>query len=141
MIGTASAAKHGLVRSLGADELIDCRSTDFTQAVQDGDVVFDTAGRDYAPRSVQVPRDGGRLVTLSPAQDPEVIADARARGLSYDWNAVEPDHAGLRALAALAAEGSLRPVVDTVFPLDEAAKAHAYGEAGGATGKIVLSVP
>nr|WP_306319888.1 MULTISPECIES: NADP-dependent oxidoreductase [unclassified Streptomyces] len=140
VIGTASAAKHDLVRSLGADELIDYRATDFTEAVADVDVVFDTVGRDYAPRSLKVLREGGRIVTLAPGQDPAVVADARARGFGYDWNAVEPDHAGLLALAALAADGELRPVVDTVLPLDEAAKAHTYGESGAATGKIVLTV-
>ncbi|MFF9896705.1 NADP-dependent oxidoreductase [Streptomyces longispororuber] len=140
VIGTASADKHALARSLGADELIDYRTTDFTQAVADIDAVFDTVGRDYGTRSLQVLREGGRVVTLAATQDPAEMADARARGFFFDFNAVEPDRVGLGAVAALAAEGRLRPVIDTVFPLDDAAKAHAHGESGAATGKIVLSV-
>ncbi|CAM5536305.1 NADP-dependent oxidoreductase [Streptomyces tanashiensis] len=56
------------------------------------------------------------------------------------WVLVEPDHLGLREIAALVESGALRPVVDTVLPLSEAAKAHELGERGRTTGKIVLSV-
>ena len=56
------------------------------------------------------------------------------------WTVVEPDHAALKAIAALVEEGRLRPAIDTVLPLEKAAKAHAYGERGRAQGKIVLTV-
>ncbi|MET8168492.1 NADP-dependent oxidoreductase [Streptomyces sp. NPDC005329] len=139
VIGTASGAKHDMLRDLGADELIDYRTTDFTEAVHDVDVAFDAAGRDYGARSLKVLRPGGRLVSLFTPVD-DALRDAETAGIEYRWNAVEPDRVGLQALADLAADGRLRPVIDTVFPLDEAAKAHAYGEEGRATGKIVLAV-
>jgi NADPH:quinone reductase-like Zn-dependent oxidoreductase len=53
---------------------------------------------------------------------------------------VEPDHLGLREITALVESGRLKPVVDTVLPLSEAAKAHSVGEQGRTTGKIVLTV-
>jgi NADPH:quinone reductase-like Zn-dependent oxidoreductase len=136
VIGTASAAKHDLVRSLGADEVIDYRTTAFEDAVSEVDVVIDAIGGDYGARSLSVLRPGGHLVTLNgPDQVP-----AAAEGFRTGWTLVEPDYAGLRAIAALVEGGELRPVVDTVLPLEQAAKAHEIGELGRTTGKIVLTV-
>ncbi|WP_342354605.1 zinc-binding dehydrogenase [Streptomyces griseofuscus] len=53
---------------------------------------------------------------------------------------MEPDHLGLRAITALVERGALRPVIDTVVPLAEAARAHEIGARGPTTGKIVLTV-
>lgn len=136
VIGTASAPKHELVRSLGADEVIDYRTTAFEDAVAEVDVVIDAIGGDYGTRSLKVLRPGGHLITLNgPDQVP-----AEAEAFHTGWTLVEPDYAGLRAVAALVEEGKLRPVVDTVLPLAEAAKAHEIGELGRTTGKIVLTV-
>ncbi|RKT07046.1 NADPH:quinone reductase-like Zn-dependent oxidoreductase [Streptomyces sp. 3211.6] len=136
VIGTASAGKHGLLRELGADELIDYRTTDFTEAVSDVDVVIDSIGGDYGHRSLKVLKPGGHLVTL-PSPD-DVPADAQ--GVHTGWTLVEPDYRGLVQIAALVEEGKLRPVIDTVLPLEEAARAHELGERGRTTGKIVLTV-
>ncbi|WP_327304411.1 NADP-dependent oxidoreductase [Streptomyces sp. NBC_01298] len=136
VIGTASAAKHDLVRSLGADEMIDYRTTAFEDVVKDVDVVIDGVGGDYGVRSLKVLRPGGHLITLS---SPDTVP-ADAEGFHTGWTLVEPDYEGMRAIAALVEEGKLRPVVDTVLPLAEAAKAHEIGELGRTTGKIVLTV-
>ncbi|MFI8823552.1 NADP-dependent oxidoreductase [Streptomyces sp. NPDC053431] len=136
VIGTASAAKHDLVRELGADEVIDYRAERFEEVVSDVDVVLDGLGGETGERSLKVLRAGGRLVTL-PGPDDVPAAHDEVRAL---WVLVEPDHLGLREIAALVDRGSLRPVVDTVLPLAEAAKAHEIGERGRTTGKIVLTV-
>jgi NADPH:quinone reductase-like Zn-dependent oxidoreductase len=126
VIGTASAAKHDFVRGLGADELIDYRTEDFAKAGE-VDVVLDTIGGEYGPRSRALLRAGGRYIALASRED-------------EDFLLVEPDHAGMLALADLVERGQLAVTVDSVFPLAEAAKAHEYGEKGGTTGKIVLTV-
>ncbi|MBT2403996.1 MULTISPECIES: NADP-dependent oxidoreductase [unclassified Streptomyces] len=136
VIGTASAAKHGLLRELGADEVIDYRSTAFEEAVSDVDIVIDAIGGDYGQRSLKVLRPGGHLVTL-PGPD---AVPADADGVHTGWTIVEPDYRGLVEIAALVADGRVRPVVDTVLPLEQAAKAHEIGELGRTTGKIVLTV-
>ncbi|MFG3250353.1 NADP-dependent oxidoreductase [Streptomyces sp. NPDC048187] len=136
VIGTAGAAKHALVRELGADEVIDYRSVRFEDAVSDVDVVLDGIGGATAERSVRVLRDGGRLVTLPGPDDVPAAPD----GVRATWMLVEPDHHGLREVAALVERGAVRPVVETVLPLAEAAKAHEIGEQGRTTGKIVLTV-
>ncbi|MDQ1480615.1 MAG: hypothetical protein QOI44_1476, partial [Actinomycetota bacterium] len=64
VIGSASPAKHDVVRKLGADEVIDYRAVDFLDAVHDIDVVIDPVGGDYVERSLATLREGGILVTL-----------------------------------------------------------------------------
>ncbi|MGV9279903.1 NADP-dependent oxidoreductase [Streptomyces sp. NPDC003730] len=136
VIGTAGAAKHALVRELGADETIDYRSVRFEDAVSDVDVVLDGIGGGTAERSISVLRDGGRLITLPGPDDVPAAPD----GVRATWMLVEPDHHGLREIAALVERGAVRPVVETALPLAEAAKAHEIGEQGRTTGKIVLTV-
>ncbi|MEU2394805.1 NADP-dependent oxidoreductase [Streptomyces sp. NPDC007369] len=138
VIGTASAAKHGLLRGLGADEVVDYRSQDFTEVVADVDVVLDALGGEVARRSLEVLKPGGRLVSL-PGPD-DVPAGAAERGVHAAWTLVEPDRKGLEEIAALADRGLLKPLVETVLPLEQAAKAHEIGEQGRTTGKIVLTV-
>ncbi|MFJ1565468.1 NADP-dependent oxidoreductase [Streptomyces erythrochromogenes] len=136
VIGTASAAKHDVLRELGADELIDYRSVDFAEAVSDVDVVLDALGGDTAERSLKVLRSGGHLVSL-PGPD---SVPAGADGVNAAWVLVDPDLKGLEAIADLADRGLLKPLVETVLPLADAARAHEIGEQGRTTGKIVLTV-
>jgi NADPH:quinone reductase-like Zn-dependent oxidoreductase len=127
VIGTASAAKHDFVRGLGADEVIDYRTQDFTTATGDLDVVLDTIGGDYGPKSRGLLRSDGVYIGLAgPGEEGFLL--------------VEPDHAGMLALVDLVESKQLTVTVDSMFPLADAAKAHERGETGRATGKIVLTV-
>ncbi len=140
VIGTAREDKHAFLRGLGADEVVDYARVDFTEAVSDVDVVLDGVGGEYGTRSLEVIRPGGHLVTLP---DPGGLPDAglaRERGVHTGWTVVEPDRLGLLEIARLVEEGKLRVEIDTVLPLEDAAKAHAYGEQGRTRGKIVLRV-
>jgi NADPH:quinone reductase-like Zn-dependent oxidoreductase len=140
VIGTASAGKHDLLRRLGADELIDYTTEDFGSVLRDVDVVLDAIGGDYTPRSLRTLRRGGILISLLP-MDPDFPADlAEELDVRATRLLVEPDHAGMKAIADLVARGQLRPLIDTNLPLREAARAHERGETNSATGKIVLSV-
>lgn len=125
VVGTASAAKHDFLKNLGAEEVIDYTTTDFTTATGDLDVVLDTIGGDYGTRSRPLLRPGGTYIALTPGDD---------------FLLVEPDHAGLLALVDLVESGQLTVAIDSVFPLEDAAKAHERGETGRAQGKIVLRV-
>ncbi|MFB9835507.1 NADP-dependent oxidoreductase [Actinoallomurus acaciae] len=139
VIGTARTPKHELIRALGADEVIDYTRADFASAVRDVDVVLDTIGGDYGPRSLRTLRDGGVLVSILPVGE-EVRAAAAERGIAAGFTLVEPDYAGMKEIAALVEAGRLHAEVDSVFPLEEAGRAHELGERGRTTGKIVLTV-
>ncbi|MFF2509050.1 NADP-dependent oxidoreductase [Streptomyces sp. NPDC058067] len=140
VIGTASAAKHDFLRGLGADELIDYRTTDFAEAVGDLDVVLDTIGGDYRGRSLRTLRPGGVLVSILPTGTSELAEEAERLGVRGVEMAVESDHAAMNAIAGLIATGELRATIAGAFPLAEAAKAHELGETGRTTGKLVLVV-
>ncbi|MEV0378410.1 NADP-dependent oxidoreductase [Nonomuraea sp. NPDC050643] len=142
VIGTAGAAKHDFLRGLGADELVDYRSVDFAETVRDVDVVLESIGGDYGRRSLRTLRPGGTIVSLALSLvDPDLHACAAELGLRSETMLVEPDHAAMRALAALAEAGRLRVEIAAALPLAEAVKAHELGETNRTTGKIVLTVP
>lgn len=133
--GTASAGKHDLVRELGADEVVDYRTTRFEDVVSDMDVVLDSLGGETAERSLKVLRPGGRLITLPGPDDVPATHD----GVRAAWILVEPDHHALRNITTLVHQGRLKPIVHASLPLTQAATAHTIGEQGHTTGKIVLT--
>jgi NADPH:quinone reductase-like Zn-dependent oxidoreductase len=134
--GTSSAGKHGFLRELGVDEALD---RDEPVAVSDVDVVLDAVGGEVGVGALPALRDGGVLVTVSGSSVPGLVEAAAGR-VRVAGILVEPDRVGMRALAALAAEGKLRPQVERTFPLEEAGAAHAEGEQGRTRGKLVLRV-
>jgi NADPH:quinone reductase-like Zn-dependent oxidoreductase len=139
VIGTASLGKHDFVRGLGADEVIDYRSVDFLEIVRDADVVLETVGGDYGPRSIEALRPGGMLVTIVDRLNRELAQKANDTGRRFAGMTVEPDHAGLEALAALAEAGRLKVHVEKAFPLEQAADAHRFLMEAKPRGKIVLT--
>ena len=156
---TASAAKHELLRSLGADEVIDYRTQDFSSALADCDVVLDTLGGDTLKRSVDVLKPGGIIVSVSGPPGPEFAREwglslplrlavgmmsagirrrARVAGGRYRFFIMHASGAQLREIAVLVDSGAVRPVIDRAFDFGETREALAYAEAGHATGKVVI---
>ncbi|MGW6985568.1 NADP-dependent oxidoreductase [Streptomyces sp. NPDC054932] len=140
VIGTAREAGHGFLRALGADELVDHTRRDFAEDVSDVDVVLDAVGPAYWSRSLRTLRPGGTLVSIVPPDETFPVEQARAAGVRAVFMLVEPDRCGLSRIASLIERGLLRVEVGAVLPLEDAARAHALGEAGRTGGKIVLSV-
>lgn len=136
VIGTASAAKHDYLASIGVDRAVDYRTEDFTELLEELDIVVDPIGGDYAARSASVLRDGGHLMSIIPGELPE----AEERRISAGFMLVEPDLGGLAALSAMVEAGQVAPTVSQTFPLEEAGKAHEALASGRTTGKIVLTV-
>jgi NADPH:quinone reductase-like Zn-dependent oxidoreductase len=141
VITTASRGKHDFVRGLGADEVLDSAlpGEELERAVTDVDVALDLVGGEASVRWLEALRPGGLLVPIT-GGGPSIAAEAAARGRRATSLLVEPDARGLEALAALVDAGQLRVEIDTVLPLEEAAKAHEISQAGHARGKIVLEV-
>lgn len=138
VIATASAANAALVRSLGADVVIDYRATDFSTIVSGIDVVLDSVGGEVQAKSLAVLRKNGMLVTLDPLPPADALCEAHGvRGVAV---ALAPNGARLEWIAGLIDAGKVRVTVDRMFPLAEAADAHRHSEAGHARGKILLQV-
>ncbi len=156
---TASAGKHALCRRLGAQHTIDYQQTDFAEAVADitngegVDVVLDFLAAPYLARNLQSLRTDGRLVMLATmggtrlehfdlrpflAKRLQLIGSTlRTRPRDYQIALTDAlwEFAGPRF-----ANGTLRPVVDSVFDWQDVAAAHRYMEANKNTGKIVLKI-
>ena len=137
VISTASGANHAYVRSLGADEVIDYRARDFTQAVAGCDAVLDTVGGEVTARSFAVLRPGGRLASI--AAGAQAPASPRADVASLRPN-VERSRARLERVAQRLADGVIRIPEISVFALSDAAAAHRVSEARHLRGKLVLQV-
>jgi NADPH:quinone reductase-like Zn-dependent oxidoreductase len=138
VIGTARAGKHAFLADLGADEAIDYTTEEVAGRVRDVDVVLDPFGDESGRQALPALRDGGILVTLAGAAFASLreLAQGRVQVRSI---LVEPDRAGLEAIAGLVEAGQLRPHVSRTFPLGEAAAAHELGETGRTRGKLVLT--
>jgi NADPH:quinone reductase-like Zn-dependent oxidoreductase len=137
VIAVAGGRHAAYLRSLGADELVDYETADFAASVADVDVVFDAVGGDYPRRAVPILRPGGTIVTTLPQILGDVVPAAAAAGVRATGLFVESDRMGLSALVDLVRAGALRPTIAAVYPLADAATAHATKHGPG---KVVLSL-
>jgi NADPH:quinone reductase-like Zn-dependent oxidoreductase len=156
---TTSAGNLPLVRSLGADEVVDYKKQEFEQVLRGYDVVLGSLRGDVIEKSLAILKPGGRIVSLVGPLD---AAFARARGLnvvlrvvfglmswkikrlaklrqlSYSFLFVRPDGEQLVGIGELIESGRIRPLIDKVFPFDEAKEGLDYLAQGRARGKVVV---
>ena len=138
VIATTSATNIDFVKGLGAESVIDYGATRFEDVVRDMDAVIDTVGGDVLDKSWAVLKPGGILVTIAGRPSEEIAREHGVRATSIQGHA---DAARLRQIAKLVDDGSVTVEVAKVFPLADAAKAHALSETGHGRGRIVLRVP
>jgi NADPH:quinone reductase-like Zn-dependent oxidoreductase len=138
VIAVASTRHEAFLRELGADEFVDYTTTAVEDTVRGVDHVFDCVGGPDAHRLLAVLGFGGSIMPVFRGDyRPERAFEL---GISVHRNQVHSDGTQLAELARLADAGTLRPGVDSVFPLADAAKAHERAEQGHIQGKIVLQV-
>ena len=140
VIGTARSAKHTFLTELGADETIDYTREAVEERVRDVDVVLDLVGGETSPSALPSLRDNGIFITAPSSSSVEFLRELAGGRVRVTGILVEPDRAGMEAIAGLAATGALRPQVARTFPLEQAARAHELGEMGRTQGKLVLTV-
>jgi putative PIG3 family NAD(P)H quinone oxidoreductase len=156
---TASAAKLDACRELGADILIDYRSEDFVERMleaTDGrgaDVILDIVGGPYIARDIAALATNGRILIIANQSDEPATFDPRRlmakRGsISAATLRARPLEEKATIMQAVRTDawpwvlsGELRPLVDSRFPIEQAAEAHRRMESSAHTGKIVLTVP
>src|SRR6218665_2556495 len=158
---TASAANAGLVSSLGADVVVDYKAQDFGEVLRGYDAVLNSQDGKTLEKSLQVLRDGGRLISISGPPDPTFAAAikasgfvklvirllssgirrrARSRGIDYSFLFMKASGSQLAELTRLIESGVIRPVIDKVFPFEATNEALAYVAAGRVKGKVVVKV-
>lgn len=158
---TTSGANTGLVKSLGADVVIDYRKDDFEKVLQNYDVVLHSQDAAVLEKSLRVLKPGGTLVSISGPPDPTfaqgigapwfvrlivrllsagVRRKAVRRDLAYAFLFMRANGQQLREITRLIEGGAIRPVIDRVFPFGSANEALTYVEAGHAKGKVVVRI-
>jgi alcohol dehydrogenase len=134
---TTSSANVALVKSLGADVVIDYRTQDFEDVLRDYDVVLNSQDGKTLGKSLRVLRAGGKLISISGPPDPEfgkeiaapgfvklvmrllssgVRRMAHGRGIGYSFLFMKANGSQLREITRLIEAGVIRPVIDRVFP-------------------------
>lgn len=137
-----SAANAGLVRSLGADDVIDYAATDFAAAGRTWDVVVDTVGNAPWARVKPVLADGGRLLAVL-ADLPATLGAAFVGGPRRHRVVAGPAAErveDLHEIVRLAERGVLRPVIDAHFPLERMADAYRVVDSGRKRGSVVVTL-
>ncbi len=135
VIGTASGSNEEFVKSLGVDEFIDYKTTNFEDKVKEIDVVFDPVGGETNLKSYQVLKKGGFLVSLVQEGDKDLMEkyDVTAKVMSS-----HPDPSQLEEITKLIEEGKIETRVSKTFPLSEVEHAQKASEEGHVKGKIIL---
>ncbi|AKP67850.1 NADP-dependent oxidoreductase [Companilactobacillus ginsenosidimutans] len=139
VITTASPANFDLLKDLGADQIIDYHTEDFSQVLSNIDAVFDTIGGDILSKSYGIIKPEGSLVTTAGAAD-EDLAKANHINASGMW--LHPNGKQLTELVDLVSRGVVKVVTDSVHPFTEdgVKDAQAVSEGMHAKGKIVISM-
>ena len=137
VIATASGKGIELVKSLGADEVIDYTAQDMTTLVNNVDLVADCAGGEAQSKLFEVLKSGGKLLSIAGMPSPELAQkyNIEARFVSSNLSAKSLEN-GLN----LVREGKIKPIIAKIFPLAQAAQAQDFVSAGGMNGKVVLEV-
>jgi NADPH:quinone reductase-like Zn-dependent oxidoreductase len=158
---TTSTGNVDLVRSLGADEVIDYKKLEFEKVLSDYDAVLGAVRGDVLEKSLRILKPKSKIVSLVGPPDAAfarargmnffmvfvfwmlsrgMIRRATKRGVEYSFLFMHPDGSQLAEIGELLKAGNIRPVIDKTFPFDQAKEALAYLEKGRAKGKVVVQM-
>jgi len=158
---TTSAANTDLVKSLGADIVIDYKKDDFEKILHDYDLVLNSQDAKTLEKSLGVLKPGGKLISISGPPDPDfakkiglswvlklvmrllsfgVRRKAKRLNVSYSFLFMRANGDQLREITSLIDSRIIRPVVDRVFPFESTKEALAYVEKGRTKGKVIIKV-
>lgn len=158
---TAGAASAELVTELGADTVIDYRSADFAEVLSGYDFVLNSQDAATLKKSIGILKPGGLVTSISGPPDPafaksiganwfiqqvmrllsmKARGQAKRQGVDYSFLFMQANGAQLSQIAEMIDAGSIRTIVDRVFPFAQTNEALAYVETGRAKGKVVIKV-
>jgi NADPH:quinone reductase-like Zn-dependent oxidoreductase len=140
VITTTSGKNRDFVLSLGADQHIDYTAEKFWEVVKDVDFVLDTIGGETLVHSIDVVKEGGKIVTVLPPIDEDLVKKANERNVKLSLHLVSNNGSDMNYFADLFAKGVLKTHISEIFPFAEMGKAHKLVETGRTVGKIVVTV-
>lgn len=158
---TTSDAGVELVKSLGADQIINYKKEQFDKVLQNYDGVFDTIGGETLEKAFKIVKQGGQIVSVSGLPNAR-FGEEYGSGfiktnlfrlitrkltklemkynVNYSFLFMKPNGRQLGIISELIEAGKIKPVIDLIFPFVEAQKAMEYSESGRAKGKIILKI-
>ncbi len=161
-VATTVGARNGdLMKQLGADIVMDYKTTDFEEVLEGYDLVLHSQDSKTLEKSLRVLNHGGKLISISGPPDLEFAKSAKlpfpiqiaVRGLSfkakkqakklgvdYSFLLMRAQGEQLQKITELVEAGAIKPVIDTIYPFNETPKALAQVEGGRSTGKVVISI-
>ncbi len=158
---TTSTSNIQLVKSLGADVVVDYKTQEFDEVLRGYDVVLNSQDAKTLAKSASVLKAGGKLISISGPPDPDfgkqiaapafvrlvmrmlslgIRRKARKLGFQYAFLFMSANGSQLSDITRLIEAGSIRPVIDKVFPFESTHEAMAYVGAGRARGKVVIKI-
>jgi NADPH:quinone reductase-like Zn-dependent oxidoreductase len=147
--GVDSTGKLDMLRSIGADQVIDYTQTDFTKSGETYDLILDLVGRSSFSGSIGSLRQDGRYLIANPGLSQMMRGrwtsmtsslPGRQTGKKVVFGAAYPKTEDLVFLKELIEAGKIRAVIDRRYPLRQTAEAHRYVETGQKTGNVVITV-
>ncbi|ASS48457.1 MAG: NADPH:quinone oxidoreductase [Candidatus Fluviicola riflensis] len=158
---TASGKSFDLLKSLGADVLIDYKKQDFETVLKDYDVVLNSQDKKTLEKSLKIVKPNGKVISISGPPTPEFAKEikapwfvkiilslissgvrkmARKLRVDYSFLFMRAEGKQLQKITELIDSGAIKPVMDKVFPFGQTNDALAYVESGRAKGKVVVKM-
>lgn len=158
---TTSADNFELVKSLGADTVIDYKTQDFETILKDYDLVLNSQDEKALEKSLRILKSGGKAISISGPPDKayaneaglswfmktailflsrKVRSQAKKLGIDYSFLFMQANGKQLSEIGKLIEKGVIRPVIDKVYPFEQMNEAMSYFSSGRAKGKVVVKV-
>lgn len=158
---TTSTQNAALVKSLGADEVIDYKTQDFETLLKDYDLVLNSQDSKTLEKSIRILKQGGKVISLSGPPDvafakefalngllklvfyfisKKVRSLAKKRNADYSFLFMKANGEQLGEIAKLIENGSIRPIIDRVFPFEQTNESMDYVSSGRVKGKVVVKI-
>jgi NADPH:quinone reductase-like Zn-dependent oxidoreductase len=156
-----SAVNFDLVKSLGADVVIDYKTQDFETILKEYDLVLNSQDEKTLEKSLRILKSGGKLISISGPPDVafaneiglswfmktvisflsrKISKQAKQFGVDYSFLFMQANGKQLSEISSLIVKDVIRPVIDKVFPFEETNEAMSYVQSGRAKGKVVVKV-
>lgn len=158
---TTSSKNSELVKSLGADVVVDYKTQDFENILKDYDYVLNSQDDKTLQKSITILKSGGQLVSISGPPTPEFAKEqglswimkfiikiisskirkkAKQHNIYYSFLFMKANGTQLEEITKLIEAGIIKPIVDKVYPFEQAQQAMEYVESGRSRGKVVLKI-
>ena len=158
---TTSASNVELVKSLGADIVIDYKNDDFETILKDYDVVLNSQDTKTLEKSLRIVKPGGKVISISGPPDPDfgqeinanwflkivlkllsapIRKKAKRLGVNFSFLFMRAQGEQLSQITKLIESGVIKPTMDKVFPFEQTNEAMAYVETGRSRGKVVVKI-